>query len=174
MNLRFYHDARTVKNLAVKGKEFVKICNGQKRGSVGKIIAVRHKNFNNNEFQLEINGCKPFWIKGEHLQWLPGHTGDTILVDATDPPEVFDMMGKSISNNAVIVFNKVIDPNTTTSVDLVVGTVRSIEMNGCIRVKPIVNSGESTCKQDVMLRNNKCLVIDKELIDSLVIYKLRS
>lgn len=173
MVLRFYQQAEEIKKLSYEGDQFVEVCHGLKRGSIAKVIDVKHINYSTHQFHLHIDGHRDFWIKGKFLNYLPDHIGGTVLIVTNNLPQLADMMGKLITSGCVIIFYKIIDPSSTSIPELVIGTVKSIHNNGNIVVKPIIVSSDCIeLIESLTLKNNRCLIIDRNLVDRILIEKL--
>jgi hypothetical protein len=176
--LRFQQGAEAVKKLSQQGTQFVRINRGVKQGSIAKVCDVQHINFRNHNFRLEIDGHRKFWMKGNFLDHLPGYTGNTHWLVATDTCEskLCDMMGKIVNVGNVIVFYRIMTPRSTSIPELVIGTVREIRPNGNIAVKLVKTSDvddETEIASNVILRANcKCLILDKHVTEDVMLYKL--
>jgi len=172
MILRFYQDAEVVKKRALEGDQYVRICWGPKRGSIARVVDVKHITYSNHNFRLYIQGKKHFWVKGKFLEYLPDYVGETKLVLAQEPPTLLDMMGKRITMGCIIVFYKLLNTNATTMPELIIATVKGIKVNGHIVAHPIKASGDWPSNEVIILRTAKCLIIDRNLISELLLCKL--
>jgi hypothetical protein len=173
MVLKFYQEAENVKKLVAKGEQFVQVTKGEKRGSIARVVDVKHIKYSHHQFKLQIDGCRKFWLKGKFLNHLPEYTGSTMLVKPKHSLQIDDILGKEIIVGCVIIFYKVIVPGISSIPELVVGTVKAIDINGNILVKPIIISGECSHALELLtLRNNRCLIINRNLLDDIMVYKL--
>jgi hypothetical protein len=172
MILRFYQDVQTVKKRALEGSQYVRICHGNKRGSIARVVDVKHITLSNHNFRLEITGCRLFWLKGKYLEYLPDYRGETKLVITDTPPDVHDMLGKQIGVGSVITFSKVFNPESNKKAELVVGVVKEIKINGSIMVQPIQATCDRCPQSLFAIRTNRYLILDRNLMSDLVMSKL--
>jgi hypothetical protein len=172
MILRFYQDANAVKKRAVEGNQYVRICHGTKRGSIARVVDVKHINFSNHNFRLQIAGCRLFWVKGKFLEYLPDYTGETKLIVTSEPPVITDILGKRIRIGSVITFPKILNAQDNTVAELVVGVVKEIKVNGSIVVQAIRASCDKCPQSLFVVRTKRYLIIDRDLMSDLVMCKL--
>ena len=174
MILQFYQAAEIVRRLMAAHKEqYVKIIAGKRKGSVAKVVSVRHVNYRHNQFYLEIGTRRKFWLHGKHLEHLPTYCGDTFQIISNDLPPIYDIMGKQIRIGNVIIFHKIIDDTSCVRHQLIIGTVILIRHSGSLVIKPIINGKSNKSLHNLItLRNNRCLIIRRNNIYDLVLLKL--
>jgi hypothetical protein len=172
MILRFYQDVQAVKKRVVEGNQYVRICNGKKRGSIAQVVEVKHVTLSNHVFRLKICGYRQFWLKGKYLEYLPDYRGETRLVITDKPPVVKDILGKNIQVGSVITFSKVLNPGTNSVAELVVAVVKEIKVNGSIIVQPLCASCGRVPQARFVVRTNRYLILDRSLMADLVLSKL--
>lgn len=169
-NLSHYNNASMFQDSMKRGPQYVRVVNGPKSGSIGKVVAVRCKFYSSHDYQLAVKGRRSFWVKGADLEHIPNHDGSTKYVHDHTTPEHTDMLGRTIEVGHTLLF-----PRTTDgTIEMVMATVRYISKKGAVYARPFKGT---SVEMPVLVRVGKpsiAMIIDKSTLDRVVMAKLSS
>jgi len=173
VSLNNYHAAMGLIKAMEDGSQFVKIIAGTRLGTVGRVLQINSKYYSAHEFQIEVKGKRPFWIKGSHLEHLENWQGGTHFAQDNTTPSYNDLMGRKIEIGHTILFPRGTDG---ARVDMVMGTVKRISKTGAIYAV-LFKSGQGNDVKKTPVRVGKptsSMIIDKGTVDQVMLAKLMS
>ena len=167
-----YETAKFVTEKLANQPMFARIATGARSGTVGQVIGVRSKFYSDHEYQLQVDGRRGFWVKGDHVEFTDTCEG-TVFVEDKTTPTFQDTLGRDLALDQTIIF-----PRTGTegsAVEMVMGTIKRISAKGVLYVRAFKTGNQATSSSELIrvACPDRALILDKMTVTEVMLAKMR-
>lgn len=171
MSLNNFNTATSLMKAMEAGAQYVRVTAGPRKGTVGRVMAVKTKYYSAHDYQLAVKGRRSFWMKGSDLEHLEDWKGGTSHSRCDETPTFNDLMGRQIEVGHTLVFSR--RASETSGSEMVMGTVRKISDKGAIYAKLFHSSQGGVDSSLVRVgKPGSAMIIDKGTTDQVMLAKL--